>query len=430
MSKFQIILLGIFAAAAVAGVALFATFRGSGQEELAAPVSIWGIAEESAIRAVLEEVRQSRDDFGQVTYRHISKDAFDREFVNALASGTGPDLILIDQSMLLAHEDKLFTIPYENYSARDFRSTFAEEGELFLTPSGILGLPISIDPLVLYYNRDIFTNEGIANPPRFWDELFILAPRVTHRGSASNITQSLVALGEYQNVLYAKDILSMLMLQAGNAIVMRDSSGAPFSVMGTTPEFGSAPAESALRFYTEFSNPIKSVYSWNRALPNSRQSFLSGDLALYNGYASEREALSRANPNLNFDMGEMPQIRDASRTMTFGTMYALAIPRASRNIAASYTVASILTSAPYAQSYAAVSGLPPARRDLLSSPPSDAYGAILFGSALRARAWLDPNPSETNRIFKNLIESTISGRALLNEAIGTADQELQVILGR
>jgi ABC-type glycerol-3-phosphate transport system substrate-binding protein len=35
-------------------------------------------------------------------------------------------------------------------------------------------MPLFVDPIVLYYNKDILSNEGIVNPPRTWDELFLL----------------------------------------------------------------------------------------------------------------------------------------------------------------------------------------------------------------------------------------------------------------
>jgi len=49
-----------------------------------------------------------------------------------------------------------------------------------------------------------------------------LTPRVTVLDAGSNIKTSTVALGEWSNILYAKDIVAMLMLQAGDPIVSRD----------------------------------------------------------------------------------------------------------------------------------------------------------------------------------------------------------------
>ena len=55
-------------------------------------------------------------------------------------------------------------------SERDFKNTYIEEGELYLAANGILGLPITVDPMVMYWNRDIFSSAAIAAPPSYWDE--------------------------------------------------------------------------------------------------------------------------------------------------------------------------------------------------------------------------------------------------------------------
>ena len=77
------------------------------------------------------------------------------------------------QDGIVRNQDKIIEIPYDTISGRDFKNTFIEEGEMYLTENGVLGLPFTIDPMVMYWNRDIFQSVGIANPPEFWDELFI-----------------------------------------------------------------------------------------------------------------------------------------------------------------------------------------------------------------------------------------------------------------
>ena len=58
--------------------------------------------------------------------------------------------------------------------------------------------------------------------------------------------------------------------------------------------------ETALLFYTDFTNPSKTSYSWNAALPQSFDAFTSGELAAYLGYASEYNSIISRNPNLRF----------------------------------------------------------------------------------------------------------------------------------
>jgi multiple sugar transport system substrate-binding protein len=425
-SVFQIVLTGAFVLFAAVGVFFFAGFGGfTDSDNQLGEVVIWGTIDERIMQDVIARVATEREGFGGVRYVEKDERTFESELVNALAAGVGPDLFLLSQDAILSHEDKVAVVPFESYSERTFKDTFIEEGELYLRPDGIIGLPFTVDPMVMYWNRDIFTDASIANPPRYWDELFELAPRVTQRDRASNIVRSAVSFGEFRNVSHAKDILAMLFMQAENPIVVREVDGMITSVLRENRGFTTNPAEAALRFYTEFSNPIKSVYSWNRALPEARQSFLAGDLAVYFGFASEYEALRQANPNLNFDLALVPQSRDAATRTTFGEMHAFAIPRGAGNASASFTVAAVLTTAGPIADVAWFLDLPPVRRDLLRDRPSDAVRSVLYESALMSRAWLDPNPQESDAIFQEMVESTVSGRARLGEAVSTASQQLQ-----
>jgi multiple sugar transport system substrate-binding protein len=376
----------------------------------------------------MQDLRQSGIDLGTVRYIEKSSRTFDSELIEALASGTGPDLFLLDQGAIVRHEDRLVAVPYESYSERDFRNTFIEEGELYLTAAGILGIPFSVDPLIMYWNQDILSSEGIAQPPKFWDEFYDLSSELTKRDQSNNIIRSAVAFGEYRNVTNAKEIISALAFQAGTAITMRTEIGIESVLTRGGAGQVLAPAEAALQFFTEFSNPAKTTYSWNRGLPESRQAFAAGDVALYFGFASELPLLLKLNPNLNFDIAELPQSRESGKKVTFGRMSAFAIPKVSRNVSGAFRAALELSSANSVSIFSKVSGLPPVRRDLLSQKQTDAYRSVTYSSALISSAWLEPDDRETDGIFQRMVESVTSGRSKISDAVGNADKELANLL--
>ena len=76
------------------------------------------------------------------------------------------------------------------------------------------------------------------------------------------------------------------------------------------------------------------------------------------------------------------------------------------------------------------SGLPPARRDLLSTKPTDAYGALFYGEALKSRGWLDPDYWFTSSVFKEMVESVSSGKARPSEAVEKMEGEVNKLLAR
>jgi len=427
-SKFQLIFTGVFAAFILIGVGIFA-FGGRGGGTAVSQIVIWGTLPQVTFTTVFDKSTFSKSKDIKVTYEEKNPKTFDDELVNALASGVGPDLIFISHDSIWKNRSKLFTIPFKSFPERTFRDTFAEEGEIFLMPDGVIALPFSIDPLVMYWNRDIFTNANLPQPPQYWDEFFDLAKKLTMKDGAFNITRSTVPLGEYQNITNAKEIISSLIMQAGSPIVSLTQNTFR-SVLIDKFDAQIAPAEAAVSYFTEFSNPAKPFYTWNRSLPSSQSYFLSGDLGVYFGFSSEAPFIALKNPNLNFDITPLPQSRTGARKITFGRMQGLAIIKNSKNIAAAYTVAIELTGQNMESLFSVALKIPPARRDLLGTPRGDSFSPVFYSSALFAKAWLDPEPKQTSNIFQNIIESVTSGRSRLDAALNQANQELGNLLSK
>lgn len=421
LSKFQLIITGVFAAFLIIGVFIFAFSKGKSEQKYS--VLIWGTLRSDVFQRVLAIPNILPVKTTTVTYEEKNPADFDRDFVEALASGGGPDLILVPHEIITRHGGKLYAIPYESFSERNFRDRYAEASELFLAPAGVIAVPLAIDPLVMYWNRDILSNASLTAPPKEWAEFYGLSQTLTKKDGALNITRSVAALGEYRNIRNAKEIISTLILQAGNPITLHFESGAA-SVLSETMQKSVPPTQSALTFYTEFSNPAKPYYSWNRSLPDSQDYFLAGDSAFYFGFGSELPTLRLKNPNLNFDIAPIPQAQSGERVTTFGRVLAFALPKNSKNLAAAFQVAFALSDGAGATALVEGFGAAPARRNLLGKRPTDPFQTVLFESAISARGWFDPNALETSRIFQTMIESITGGRARIDQAVKLADEEM------
>lgn len=422
MSKFQLIFMGVFGALIFFGVLLFSLGRVGNSTE-SANLLVWGTLSPTQFGQVIERSGLKKNESVSFEYVQKTDTAFDTDFIEALASGVGPDLVFLAQDSILKHKSKLYAIPFKTLSERDFKDIFIEEGELYLTSKGTLGIPFMIDPMVMYWNRTIFSNAGISAPPKYWSDLYDMAPKLITKDGALNVRQSAIALGEYSNVSHAQDILSMLIMQAGGKVSEKQGDEV-LSALLNKYNVPLVPANTALSFYTEFTNPVKPFYSWNRSLPSSKNYFLSGDLAIYIGYASEVAELRSKNPNLNFDVTRVPQSKDASQTLTYGSMYALAVPKASKKQSAAVQAAMLLVGKNVLTELVNATGLPPVRRDMLASRPEDTYLSVFYDSAVQARAWLSPDQAQTNAVFKEMIESVTGGRRTVTESVSRADLEL------
>jgi ABC-type glycerol-3-phosphate transport system substrate-binding protein len=377
---------------------------------------------------LLTTLRAEDDVFQEVAYVEKNPETYQSDLVSAMAAGVGPDLFLIGHEDILGFADKVLIIPFNIVSQGTFVSSYIDEGQLFLTSEGSLALPLLVDPLVMYWNRALFSSVGVASAPKYWNDFLTLAPKIISLDS-STLRRSAAALGTWANIKNAKAILSSLIMQAGDPLVARSADGTLYSVLGTTPESAAEnPGTSALRFYTEFANPSKAVYSWNRSLPEAQDAFVAGDVAAYFGFASEYKTLLARNPNLQLGVEVLPQIQGNGARLTYGALTGAAISRSARNPQGAALVAQRLTGERAIAYLSQATGLPPVRRDVSVDTSASAVAQVFVQSALIARGWLDPSPKETDAMFKEMIESVVSGRSLPAEAIADAARLLEQLI--
>jgi ABC-type glycerol-3-phosphate transport system substrate-binding protein len=425
MKAFPAVVMVIFLGLALFGVLIFATFSASQTDQIG-DITIWGSVPSEVIDKVVGKIRDTREDFGGVTYREVPKDDLVPLLVEAIAAGRGPDVVFFPSSAIVKDGEKLATIPYDAISRRDFQDAFVEAGEVFIREDGVAGLPISIDPTVMYWNRTLFSNAGIANPPRYWDDLAKLAPQLTDKTANGSLLQSAVPLGLWDNIDHAKLVLVSLVRQLGSPIVSLQESGYRAD-MFKTDDKGVTPAVSAVRYMADFADPVKPMYSWNRSQKSSRDAFLAGSLALYFAPASELKGLRAANPNLNFDVASLPATRGGGQHVA-AEVTAVVIPRGSANPVGGMLVATLFAGPDVQQQLAEELTLPSPRRDVEVDSSSDPYLSVFRASALRSFSFLDPEPKASDAAFQRMMESISSGRTALSEAVRAANEDLQALL--
>ncbi len=430
MSSFQIILLAVFSVLLVVAVLMFSGilpgFKGKGVT-VASNISMWGTLSGPKLNALIGELNTENKKSFFVTYKRKRASTYQNDLVNALASGSGPDIWIMSQDILLWAKDKLQPLSFESFPERSFRDTFFDSADLFLDVKNknILAMPIAVDPLVLYWNRELFSSAGLARAPENWDEFLASVQSLTKRDNAGNITQAGAAIGEFRNVKNAKDILSMLILQAGNKIVDPVSLGV---VLGNPGKAPLSPAENSIRFFNEFSDPGKLSYTWNRALPASETMFVNGNLAMYFGYASELNGIKEMNPHLDFDVAPVPQIKGSSAKATFGKIYALAVSKASPRKQAAFTAIFKMMGGTFSAAFAKDVSMVPVRRDLLAKGNDSVFSPVFFKSAIMAKAWLEPDPGKVFEIFKNMVESVATGAARPSESVREARGQIEELI--
>lgn len=423
---FQYVLIAVFI-----GLAVVATFllslgpsgSGSGGETLLS-VDVWGTLPRDVVMKMVDEQKKAGV-LGAVTYTEYPEHLYDSVLLEALAAGTAPDLFILNQEQAIPFFNKTHLITYQQFTERAFKDTYVQVGDAARFPGGMYMIPFVVDPMVMYWNRAYFSTMGITTVPKYWDEFSAAVERLTVIEGADRVLRSGTALGEYDNVTHAKQILSLLMLQAGvEPVVATDEHLVFRSGIAQKPQ----EAAEALQFFTEFSNPLKKTYSWNKSLPPSREAFLSGDVAMYLGFASEAPELKSANPNLDFDVALVPQPRVEGVRATYAKMYSFAIPKASRNPNGALAVARTLSGPESLKMYSELSQLPPLRRDLLGIRQTGAVESVLWDSAIISRTWLEPGKSISDSAFRRMVNDTVSGRFAPRPSVNTLSDTFDSVL--
>lgn len=387
-------------------------------------VVLWGPFKSTTLFPMIEDFNLNNPAY-IVQYVEKSPETFDRDLLEALAEGKGPDMFFLPDNLAFRYENKILPIPYNNISIASFQNGFAGAGEVFLTDNGILAMPITIDPLILYFNRSILDANNIVYPPAYWDEFVNMTSVLTKKDQANKIEESMVALGQFANISHAKNIISMMLMQAGNPIVTQRDG---FFVSALDGNSNAYDLGSILKFYTNFADPLSQVYSWNRSFPNSTNAFSSEKLAFYFGFGSEFAPLVNKNPNHNFSIAPVPQIQGAKFKLTSAKVTGIAISAFSKNINTAFTAANAMSTGDFASRLSSALGVAPARRDLLKNVPKDEYSNTIYASALFARSWLDPSPTDTDNIFRGMVDAVLSNNLTPTNAISDASSKLDLLL--
>ncbi|MFA6278480.1 MAG: extracellular solute-binding protein [Candidatus Paceibacterota bacterium] len=431
VSLFQGILFGVFGLAAIIGLFVFATYTSnSGGGSAVGTVVIWGTLPKEGMQSMLTAVAKTETGLKNVSYVQKDPATLPNDLATAIATGSGPDLVLASQEELHTIAKFITPIPSTTLSAATFTSTFVGEGQLFAAADGYYGIPFLVDPLVLFSNHTILSSDGIAKPPTTWEALTGLVPNVAIMTPARQITRGLIALGSYDNVHNSRGILSTLFLQTGTQLSSYSSGGVLSANLGERSATGSgvSAGEAVLGFYTQFADPSKISYTWNASLRDSQQAFLAGDLALYLGYASEAHFLVSANPNLDFGVSPVPQPAIATTKSAYGLVYAFMIPIGTQNSSGAYQAAALLTNPVAQEEAASLTGLAPAVLSELATAPADPVAAVAYAEALYTSGWLSPMPADTDAVFSGMITDVITGRSGLATALVSAGRSLSALL--
>jgi multiple sugar transport system substrate-binding protein len=450
-------------------------------------LEVWGLFDDSDVmQKAISEYQKRNPVVKEIIYKKLTVQSYENDLMEALATGNGPDIFLVHNTWLPKHQDKLAPAPIDNLSstkapiltpkqvADQFPDVVSAD---FVSGGKIYALPLSVDSLALYYNKDLLNQAGIATPPATWEAFDDAVKKITKVDSFGNINLSGAAMGMSSDasagtgkINRATDILALLMMQSGAQMVNPENKAASFADF-TKATYGGelSPGESALAYYTKFSNPSNVEYSWNSQQHNSTDSFIEGRTAMILGYSWMLPQIQAKAPKLSLGIANVPQNKDdsgsglnidfanywgygvsASKTQNqdFEKMAAenknryatkdervaeawkfirfLTLPQSfSTGLASAQTADSANFDA--AAEYAANQKKPAARRDLIGQQKSDILLAPFAEGNLIAKSWTQPDNIAVEKIFDQMIDNVVLKGGRIHDAMQQAQNAVNIL---
>lgn len=420
-------------------------------------LTVWRVFDEGDTMRGIFNAYQALHSNVSFEYRQLRIDEYRDELLRAFAQGTGPDIFSMHNTWIPEYESLMeplppsVTIPFVEIKGslkkerivtlvdkptikpaqvrRDFVDVVGKDviRDFRADPRArveekVFGLPLSVDTLALYYNRDLLNAASIPEPPRTWKEFQDATIALTTIGAEDAVIQAGAAIGTSQNVERAFDILSLLMMQNGTP--MTDEQDRP-TFAALDRETRISPGANAVRFFTDFANPQKEVYTWNTSQPNSFDTFTSGKSAFFFGYSYHLPLIEARAPRLNFDIAAMPQIENG-RTVNYANYWVESVAKSTPNPDWAWDFVQFATAAEQVQSYLTAANKPTALRGLINNQIDHDDLGVFVSQLLTAESWYKgENAPAAEQAFEELIDAVNAGAIAEEEIVKAQSKVIQ-----
>ncbi|MFZ5982617.1 MAG: extracellular solute-binding protein [Patescibacteria group bacterium] len=409
-------------------------------------LEVWGLFDDrDAYAEVFENYTKEHPWVKKIEYKKLTPDTYQKDLVDALAAGQGPDIFLIHNSWLPNFKEKIVASPQDIVNEKTVRDQLVDTVTRDFVDNGqVYALPLSVNSLALFYNKDIFNRAGIATPPKTWEEFKEDVKMLTKVDQFGNITQSGAAMGTALNINRSTDILGLLIFQNQGEIVNQTSKRVELSGPKSRP---------AMEFYTQFSRSNSPEYSWNSRMHYSMDAFAEGNLAMMFNYSWQIPVLSSKAPKLNFAVAEVPQV-NGNQKVTYANYWGLAVsknkPKKSQASGSAVLSDEIRTKEAWqlirymalaptpnpnvsgtfdpGVNYLEKTQNPAARRDLIEKQKTLVNIGVFASGNLYAKAWRQADPIAFESILATAIEQVVSGEKTVADSLRTAESQINNLI--
>jgi len=276
-------------------------------------LTYWGLWEDpNTMQSIISDFERANPNV-TVVYSMQDPNKYSERLLTRIQNGTGPDIFRYHNSWVPMVSQVLAPLPNSVITADEYKKTFYPVAAQDLIQDGaILGIPLEIDTLSLFVNTSLFQKEKLSIPTT-WPDFITISKALTERDTSGKIKTAGAALGTFDNITHAPDVISLLFAQ--NGVNLKDLKSSQQN------------AADALTFYTSFAKNEGNV--WDTTLDPSIRAFANGVLAMYFGFSWDIFAIKSLNPNLNFSVNQVPHL--PGRNMTIASYWVEGISNKSKH---------------------------------------------------------------------------------------------------
>lgn len=425
-------------------------------------LEVWGVVDDVDVYAGVLSAYRTEHPNVQINFRRLRVEEYESELLNAFAEDRGPDIFLIHHDWVGKYLPKIVPMPAQTKVAfsivtgtirkeqswelraeptipiKTFKDQFADvvqKDALRFVNVGtadkpniqerLMAMPLFVDTMALYYNKDLLNNASIATPPENWKDFKDQVIKLTKLGSDGSVVKSGAGIGTVKNVDRSTDLVTVLMQQSGAE--MADENGYPR--FGVIPEKLSGqtdvpPAFSAIDFYTSFADPARETYTWNASMPNSLDAFLTNKTAFFFGYSYYYDLIRARAPKLNLGVSKLPQI-DETQNKNIANYWMWAVAKKSKAPEQAWHLLNYFGRLENMKKLAMTAKRAPARKALLPDLLNDERLGVFASQVLTATTWYRGNdPQAMERALGEMIEASASSTLMIPRAVKDAQDKI------
>lgn len=336
----------------------------------------------------------------------------DEKIATAIASGTGPDLVLLGADQALNYVDIGGLKPVTG-AIDDVDSFLPSPIDAVTFDGDVYGVPIYQTATTVAYNKKLFEAAGVDELPRTWDEVLDAAPLLAAQG---------VAVLDYSGSPELTLNLSFypLLWQAGGSVFTED---------GSDIAFDDAEGVAALQFLLDLQAagglPTDAATKNNAVEggPLANGSVAMGPVLTQPQVAQMQAALGEDAVVVGSPLKDREQV-------TFGTPGVLSLTSVSEDDDAAIAVANFIASPKVAHELNVAAGNYPVRTDV-DAPADDAVtAAFMEALSFTSPGEIFPDARQVMAVLAPHIQAALQGSVSAEQALADAAAEARTILGR